>query len=208
MCFGFIADSSPPATLSVGSCKTGKERDDLSPRKQRSVKVRRAIVLLTTIAVALVSASGMALAFDCGAGSCWGTEGDDLMIGTPADEGRHGLGGDDLIRGLDGNDFLTGDDGSDAVHGGSGDDRVEGDSGDDTVTGGSGDDRVTGGPGDDLVVGSSGEDVLRAGGGADRVEAQDGFADLISCGAGIRDLVFFDEGLDIVDADCEARRPS
>src|ERR671910_725522 len=150
---------------------------------QRSVRVRRAILLLTTMTVALVAASGVALAFECGAGTCWGTEGDDLMIGTPDSNGLHGLGGDDLIRGLGGNDFLTGDD---------------------TVTGGSGDDRVTGGPGDDLVVGGSGEDVLRAGGGADRVEAQDGFADSISCGDGSRDLVFFDQGLDIVDADCEA----
>jgi hypothetical protein len=73
------------------------------------------------MSVALAVPGGVTLAldgFECGAGTCWGTPGDDLMIGTPADEGRHGLGGDDLIRGLGGNDSLTGGDGDDAVHGG------------------------------------------------------------------------------------------
>src|SRR5215212_7490532 len=161
------------------------------------MRVRRAIFLLTTMALALVAASGMAFAFDCGAGSCWGTPGDDVMIGTPDSNGRHGLGGDDLIRGLGGNDFLTGDVGNDAVHGDSGDDRVEGNAGDDSVTGGRG---------DDLLVGNSGGDLLRGGSGADLIEAQDGFADLISCGAGSGDRVVFDLGLDRVAADCEAPR--
>jgi Ca2+-binding RTX toxin-like protein len=169
--------------------------------------MRRAVLLLTLMAATVLAASGVALAFDCGAGSCWGTEGDDLMIGTPDSNGLHGLGGDDLIRGSGGNDSLTGDDGDDAVHGGSGDDTVKGNLGNDTVTGSSGDDTVEGGWGNDLVVGGSGKDTLRAGAGADRVEAQDGFADSISCGAGSRDVVFFDQGLDMVAADCEARRP-
>ena len=107
--------------------------------------MRRAILLLTTMALALVAAGGTALAFDCGAGSCWGTPGDDIMIGTPADEGRHGLGGDDLIRGLEGNDFLTGDAGNDAVFGGPGKDTVKGGGGSDMVVGNKGDDRLLGG---------------------------------------------------------------
>jgi hypothetical protein len=119
------------------------------------------------------------------------------MIGTPASNGLHGLGGSDLIRGSGGYDFLTGDNGDDAVHGGSGDDRVEGNAGSDLVKGGRG---------ADLIRGGSGGDVLRGGTGADRIEAQDGFADLISCGVGSKDLVIFDPNLDRVAADCEAPR--
>ena len=168
--------------------------------------MRRAVLLPTLMVSIVLATSEVALAFDCGAGSCWGTGGDDLMIRTPDSNGLHGLGGSDLIRGLGGNDSLTGDAGDDAVHGGSGDDTVQGNLGNDAVTGSSGVDRVEGGWGNDLLVGGSGKDVLRASAGADRVEAQDGFADSISCGAGSRDLVFFDRGLDNVAADCEARR--
>jgi hypothetical protein len=173
--------------------------------------MRRISLSLAAIGLTLVATSAMALAQDrvtCGAGTCWGTPSGDIMIGTPDSNGRHGLGGDDLIRGLGGNDFLTGDDGDDAVYGGSGDDRVEGNAGDDLVTGDPGADEVLGGWGDDRVVGGSGRDTLRGGGGADRIEAQDGFADLISCGAGSRDVVFFDSGLDSVAADCESMSPS
>lgn len=134
--------------------------------------MRRAILLLTTMALALVAAGSTALAFDCGAGSCWGTPGDDIMIGTPADEGRHGLGGDDLIRGLEGNDFLTGDAGNDAVFGGPGKDTVKG------------------GGGSDMVVGNKGDDRLLGGGGRDQVDGQDlgpagiGGSDMLDCGPG------------------------
>src|SRR5215216_2346032 len=111
-------------------------------------------------------------------------------VGTP---------GNDLIHGSGGNDLLTGGKGDDAVHGGSGDDRVEGNAGDDLVVGDWGDDLVTGGRGDDAVWGSW---------GADAINAHDGFVDVISCGAGNRDLVFYDGGLDIVAADCEDTRVS
>jgi hypothetical protein len=169
--------------------------------------IRRAALSLAAMVLTLVATSGMALAHEtalaqvggttCAAGSCWGTPGDDLMIGTPYSNGLHGLRGDDLIIGLGGKDFLTGDNGNDAVHGDSGDDWVEGNAGGDLVTGGQGDDRV---------VGGSEGDVLRGGSGADLIVAQDGFVDLISCGAGRGDLVRFDRGLDRVAADCEAPR--
>jgi Ca2+-binding RTX toxin-like protein len=170
--------------------------------------IGRTTLLLAAMGLMLVAASGTALAQDvvtCGAGTCWGTSAGDIMIGTLDSNGRHGLGGDDLIRGLGGNDSLSGDDGNDAVHGGSGNDRVEGNAGDDLVTGDPGADEVLGGWGDDRVVGGSGTDMLKGGSGGDRIEAQDGFADVISCGAGSRDVVFFDPGLDTVAADCESK---
>jgi Ca2+-binding RTX toxin-like protein len=152
--------------------------------------MRRAIFLLTTTALALVAAGGTALAFDCGAGSCWGTPGDDLMIGTAADQGLHGRGGDDLIRGLEGNDSLTGDAGDDAVFGGPGNDSVQGNRGHDRVEGGGGDDKVNGGAGSDRVVGNKGDDRLLGDGGHDHVDGQDlgpagiGGSDVLDCGRG------------------------
>ena len=168
--------------------------------------MRMAAFSLAAMALTLVATSGTALAHgkalaqvggNCAAGSCWGTPGDDLMIGTPYSNGLHGLGGNDLIRGWDGDDFLTGDAGNDAVHGGSGDDKIEGNGGGDLVKGGRG---------NDLVVGGWGGDVLRGGRGSDLIVAQDGYADLISCGPGSGDLVIFDSYLDRVAADCEVPR--
>jgi Ca2+-binding RTX toxin-like protein len=159
-------------------------------REERSELMRRAILLLTTMALALVAAGGTALAFNCGAGSCWGTPHGDRMIGTPADEGRHGRGGADLIRGLGGNDFLTGDAGGDAVFGGPGKDAVEGNRGDDKVEGGRGSDKVNGGEGADRVVGNKGNDRLHGGAGRDHLDGQDlgpagiGGSDVLDCGPG------------------------
>jgi Ca2+-binding RTX toxin-like protein len=152
--------------------------------------MKRVILLLTTIALALVAASGTAWAFDCGAGSCWGTPGDDLMIGTAADQGLHGRGGDDLIRGLEGNDSLTGDAGDDAVYGGPGNDSVQGNRGHDRVEGGGGNDKVNGGAGNDRVVGNKGDDRLLGDGGHDHVDGRDlgpagiGGSDVLDCGRG------------------------
>jgi Ca2+-binding RTX toxin-like protein len=139
--------------------------------------MKRAIFLLTTMALALVVASGTAWAFDCAAGSCWGTPQGDLMIGTAADQGLHGRGGDDLIRGKGGNDSLTGDAGDDAVYGG-GNDKVNGGAGNDRVVGNKGDDRLLGDGGNDHVdgrdlgpAGIGGSDVLDCGRGFDTFEA-------------------------------------
>jgi hypothetical protein len=175
--------------------------------------MRRTILLLTTMALALVAAGGTAWAFDCGAGSCFGTPGDDRMIGTAAGEGLHGRGGDDLIRGKDGNDFLTGDTGDDAVLGGSGDDLVEGNRGGDLLVGGSGADRVEGGRGNDALVDGLGRDVFEGGPGNDEI-APPGVgpgppalyrqSDSVICGPG-EDRVIA-HPLDEVAADCEVVR--
>jgi RTX calcium-binding nonapeptide repeat (4 copies) len=175
--------------------------------------MKRAIFLLTTMALALVVASGTAWAFDCAAGSCWGTPQGDLMIGTAADQGLHGRGGDDLIRGKGGNDFLTGDAGDDAVLGGSGEDLVEGNRGGDLVVGGSGADRVEGGKGSDALIDGLGRDVFKGGLGNDEI-APPGVgpgppalyrqSDSIFCGPG-EDRVIA-HPLDEVADDCEVVR--
>ena len=198
----FIADSSPPAILPTYGTQPGREGMSLS-RKERRVRMKRAILLLATVALTLVAASGAALAFDCGAGSCWGTPHGDLMIGTAADEGRHGLGGDDLIRGLGGDDFLTGDAGDDAVYGGSGNDSVEGNKGDDWVEGGTGSDKVNGGVGADVVVGNEGGDRLLGSGGRDHLVGRGEGSDELDCGPGFD--VYEAGPDDTVMSNCEER---
>ncbi len=62
-----------------------------------------------------------------------GTEGDDVLVGTPDPDEINGLGGNDIITGLEGDDILDG---------GDGDDRIEGGAGEDTLTGGAGNDTL------------------------------------------------------------------
>jgi Ca2+-binding RTX toxin-like protein len=71
---------------------------------------RRAILLITAVAVALVVASGVTLADDveCKAGTlCTGTDRADTMTGTPQADNMNGLGGNDTLKGLGGNDTYT-----------------------------------------------------------------------------------------------------
>ena len=91
-----------------------------------------------------------------------GTDGPDVIRGTPrrdvicaggGNDRINGLGGNDLILGGDGNDVIDAGIGNDVVHGGSGNDRIRGGSGVDTISTGPGSDRVTSGPGRDIVDG-------------------------------------------------------
>jgi Ca2+-binding RTX toxin-like protein len=83
--------------------------------RQGRRKVRRVTLLITAMGVAMLLASGVALAvtFD-------GTDRDDMFVGTD---------GPDDIRGRAGNDNLSGAGGID---------RVRGDGGNDTLSGGPG----------------------------------------------------------------------
>ena len=64
--------------------------------------------------------------------SILGTDGDDVLTGSPFD---------DIICGLGGNDRLDGGDANDVLLGGDGDDELNGAAGDDCMVGGPGDDR-------------------------------------------------------------------
>jgi Ca2+-binding RTX toxin-like protein len=131
-----------------------------------------------------------------------GTEGADLLRGTPSRDVIWGGGGDDTILGSLGNDLICGGPGSDLIHGGRGNDVadggpgsgdiVHGDLGDDRVLGGSGDadevagdlgiDTVNGGPGsNDLVHGDYGNDRMDGGSGGDDIAS---FATAIANGPG------------------------
>ncbi len=93
-----------------------------------------------------------------------GTEGADVLIGTPISDSLDGRGGNDIVQGLDSGDILLGSDGNDLLEGEGGDDRLDG---------GMGRDRYVGGAGDDTyIVDDSTEIVIEIDGeGDDTVES-------------------------------------
>ena len=100
-----------------------------------------------------------------------------------------GTAGDDELYGEPGPDRIFGLGGDDSIFASYGDDRIEGNHGDDWLHGGPGSDTVLGGPGDDEI----------------HVD-DDATADVVDCGPGSRDEVWFDRGLDTFK-NCERKHP-
>lgn len=114
-----------------------------------------------------------------------GTNGNNILIGTPGDDvivalggndvvnGRGGndticLGnGDDIANGNDGRDWISGGNGRDMIRGNDGRDMLMGDNGRDYLNGDNGEDALFGGNGDDLVIGGANRDALDGGNGRD-----------------------------------------
>ena len=122
-----------------------------------------------------------------------GTDGDDVLHGTPSRDVIWGGKGDDTIFGSLGNDLLCSGPGADLVHGGRGNDEVDGGAGDyDRAIGDLGDDKVMGGAGDhDEAAGSLGIDIVNGGAGNfDLVRGDYGW-DRMSGGAGRGDVASF-----------------
>jgi Ca2+-binding RTX toxin-like protein len=122
-----------------------------------------------------------------------GTDGDDVLRGTPERDVIWGGKGDDTIYGSLGNDLICGGPGADLIHGGRGNDEVDGGAGDgDRVIGDLGDDKVMGGAGNyDEVAGDLGIDVVNGGpGDFDLVHGDYGY-DRMSGGAGKGDIASF-----------------
>jgi Ca2+-binding RTX toxin-like protein len=117
----------------------------------------RTVLLLTTMAAALVMASGIALAatIECPNRSgnlCVGTKRSDIMTGTNRADDMLGRGGMDRMRARGGNDTIDGDEGRDVIRGRLGNDRIKGGDGRDKIYGGAGSDTIfTGGVFIDLV---------------------------------------------------------
>lgn len=129
-------------------------------------------------------------------GTFTGTEGAEefrlSQVGTPSV--MTGFGGDDRLRAGDGEDRLDGGAGNDHLDGGFGDDLIVGGPGRDTIFG-------------DLAGGDCGPAWCKYPYGNDTIEARDGEADSITCGAGT-DVVTAD-AQDVVAPDCEdVRRPA
>jgi hypothetical protein len=171
--------------------------------------MRRSIVLLATMALTLLVASGLALAV-----TKIGTEGRNFLKGTDKTDNLIGQGETDLIFGLAGDDNLLGGSGKDIVQGNTferslgGIKNVAGGNGNDVVFGGKGSDKVMGQEGNDFL--SDGElenavkDDLSGGTGNDVLDAinKTGVTkDVVACGSGF-DRVLADRK-DVVAPDCE-----
>ena len=122
-----------------------------------------------------------------------GTDGDDVIRGTPERDVIATGKGDDVVFASLGNDLICGGPGSDQLHGGRGNDEVFGDAGDeDQVSGALGDDKVVGGPGArDEVAGDLGIDIVNGGPGDEDLVHGDYGYDRMSGGAGGGDIASF-----------------
>ena len=169
-----------PFGVKLPSLLGGEERL-LASIEEGGPEMRRAIILLTAMGLALVVASGVAWAavIQCQANrQCTGTAGPDSMYGSAGNDTMFALPGNDHLVGKAGADNLNGQDGADLVVAGPGNDWAKGGDQNDTVRGDKGNDSLTGGSGHDVI------------------QAVDGMRDLIYCGPGSRDRVFYDRGLD------------
>src|SRR5215211_6064663 len=144
-----------------------------APLRKAEALMRRTILLLATMALTLLVASGVALAV-----TKIGTNGPDTLRGTNEADNLLGKGGNDVLFSLAGRDTLLGEEGKDWVLGGNGSDKIVGGEGNDYLVDGErrggATDIITGGDGND-VIGPFNKpakrDVVTSGGGFDRVLA-------------------------------------
>jgi Ca2+-binding RTX toxin-like protein len=147
--------------------------------------MRRTIVLLTTMALTLLVASGVALAV-----TKIGTNGPDTLRGTNGADNLLGKGGNDVLFALGGRDNLLGGEGKDWLFGGNegrafgGDKNLVGGPGNDGVQGGIGSDTLFGASGNDFVNGDNGSDSVSGGEGRDFVDGAKGADRMLGGGGG------------------------
>jgi hypothetical protein len=113
--------------------------------------------------------------------------------------------GADRLTGSALDDVIQGGEGADVVSGADGNDTLFGNEDDDTLAGGAGSDSLSGDAGNDRLDGGSEPDGYDGGGGDDDINAFDGTAESIVCGAGDFDRADHDlvDGFPL--ADCESR---
>ena len=157
--------------------------------------MRRVVLVLAAMALALLLASGVAWAVNK-----IGTDGPDTLRGTNRADNLLGEGGNDALFGLGGRDNLVGGPGKDWVLGGNerrpqgGDKNLLGGSGNDGVNGGKGSDNLVGGSGNDFVNGDRGSDRIVGGGGNDYLLDGEPFGE-----EGSKDVLSGGEGNDVFD---------
>lgn len=136
-----------------------------------------------------------------------GSNGPEVLVGTPDADVVAAFGGDDVIEGRGGADVICagpGDDmvfggsGADVLLGGAGDDILRGAAGGDTLVGGSGADLLQGDGGPDTAFGGDGDDVLKGGSRADLLLGGPG-DDVLrgSHGTDTMSFLFADEGVSV-----------
>src|SRR5215211_145319 len=163
--------------------------------------MRRTLLLLATMALTLLGASGVASAAtihcpnNSSGGSpstelfCFGTFMADTMFGSDLNDSMFGSYGKDTIHGYGGIDYVSGGNGSDNIYG---------DAGNDDTLGG----WAQGGV--DRLYGEGGNDTI------DASQRHNSFSpvtkEIIDCGGGASDEVYFDKGVD-VKTNCEIKHP-
>ncbi len=98
----------------------------------------------------------------------FGTDRDDMLLGSNANEWFFGFNGHDTIFARGGNDHVFGGRGHDRIDAGAGNDWVFGGDDNDGIVGGEGNDHLYGDEGNDLLLGGAGRDVLNGGEGSDK----------------------------------------
>ena len=98
----------------------------------------------------------------------FGSNFDDLFVGSASDN---------TMFGNAGSDYMYGDEGHDVLVGGEGDDNLKGEAGNDSLAGGAGDDYLDGGFGDDSFYFSTGTDIVVGDDGVDTIIFDMNFAD-------------------------------
>jgi Ca2+-binding RTX toxin-like protein len=174
--------------------------------------MRRVVLVLAAMALALLLASGVAWAV-----TKIGTDGPDTLTGTNGNDNLLGKGGNDILFSLNGRDNLLGGPGKDIVLGEN--ERFNSSRGDKNLKGGTGNDIVVGGRGSDNVLGDAGNDFLVDGPtrefSVDKLSGGDGndvflvdnvpaAKDIATCGGGF-DRILADRK-DLVAPDCERVR--
>jgi Ca2+-binding RTX toxin-like protein len=170
--------------------------------------MRRVALLLAAMALALLLASGVALAVNK-----IGTNGPDTLRGTNGDDTLIGNGGNDKLFSLNGRDNLLGGPGKDCLlcvteaRFFAGDKTLLGGPGNDLVWAGKGSDNVVGGEGNDLLpddgVSEFSKDRFSGGPGDDVIDVMHhrSARDLVVCGSGFDRVAA--NSKDAVAADCE-----
>lgn len=160
--------------------------------------MRKSAVLLATMALTVLLASGVALA-----ATFRGTDGNDTIVGTEKA---------DQIFGLGGKDDLEGRGGGDVIHAGPGIDRGSGEDGNDTIYLGPGNDGealppncspsgVCFGSNRGDYAGGLGKDVMYGGAGDDEMVGDRVVASFYSDFSGGADIMYGEGGNDFMDGD-------
>ena len=153
----------------------------------RSFTMRRALLLVSTTALAMLVACGAALAAsvncpNASGGYCYGTPQGDALYGTPDVDRMYGYGTGDLMNGYGGSDFMYG--------------------GNESGLG----DKMSGGTGADLVTARTATTSSKAaparhpedGDGLGQGRGQGRHQGHITC-RGSNDAVYYDRGLDVLE---------
>jgi hypothetical protein len=170
-------------------------------REQKAMRNAKRTAAVSVMMLALAAGAAFAKTVP-------GSDAGEVLRGTDRADTIHGYGGADLIYAYGDRDTVWGGNEAgkgDKVLGGSASDQLIGQQGHDALYGEGGGDFLEGQYGDDLVAGGGGRDTLSGGPGADRINARDGQKDTISIRYGEGDVVYYDRGLDVLEASTASR---